>query len=105
MFYMGFKGVVNQTYKRTLKNARGFMTVRTYHFYESDFSQTTEAQSYSVTWDEVASWTEDEASFYIIIGQSYAIVHKDGFTMGNEDGFRSFLESKAKRRVDLKRRF
>lgn len=105
MFWMGFKGVVNQTYKRTLKNAQGFMTTRTYHFYETDFSQTTEAQSYSVGWDEVASWTEDESSFYIIIGQSYAIVHKDGFTMGDEMAFRDFLTGKAERRVDLKRRF
>lgn len=105
MFYMGYKGVVNQTYKRTLKNAQNFMTVRTYHFYDTDFSQTTEAQSYSVTWEEVASFTEDEASFYIIIGQSYAIVHKSGFTMGDEESFRTFLESKAERRTEKKRRF
>lgn len=92
MFYMGFRGVVNQTYKRTLKNAQGFMTARTYHFYDTDFSQTTEAQSYSVGWNDVAAWTEDDRSFYIIIGQSYAIVHKDGFTMGDEESFRRFLE-------------
>lgn len=105
MFYMGLRGVVNQTYKRTLKNAQGFMTARTYHFYDADFSQTTEAQSYSVTWDEVAHWTEDDMSFYIIIGQSYAIVHKDGFTMGDEASFREFLGSKAERRTDIKRLF
>lgn len=105
MFYMGFRGVVNQTYKRTLKNAQAFMTARTYHFYDEDFSQTTEAQSYSVTWEDVASWTEDDASFYIIIGQSYAIVHKDGFTMGDEENFRVFLTEKAERRVDVKKIF
>lgn len=105
MFYMGFKGVVNQTYKRTLKNAQGFMTLRTYHFYDGDFSQTTEDNSYSVPWEKVANWTEDEYSFYIIIGQSYAIVHKNGFTMGNEESFRQYLESKSERRKDVKRRF
>lgn len=103
MLYMGLKGVVNQTYKRTLKNAQGFMIERKYHFYENEFSQTTEEQSYSVTWEEVANWTEDDYSFYIIIGQSYAIVHKNGFTLGDEASFRDFLGTKAERRVEKKR--
>lgn len=103
MLYMGLKGVVNQTYKRTLKNAQGFMTERKYHFYENEFSQTTEEQSYSVTWEEVANWTEDDYSFYVIIGQSYAIVHKNGFSLGDEASFREFLSTKAERRVEKKR--
>lgn len=103
MLYMGLKGVVNQTYKRTLRNAQSFMTERVYHFYEGEFSQTTDDNSYSVTWADVANWTEDDYSFYVIIGQSYAIVHKNGFTLGDEESFRAFLTEKATRRVEKKR--
>lgn len=95
MFFKGYIFTVNENLKN-FKGLYGQVPQLTYVFSEENLNEITSQSNLTLDYNEITNIMETKKLYILIIKKVGVILEKDGFTVGNANAFKLFIDEKCK---------